>query len=105
MVLVYPLLNQDRKPSLRNAHLIPVSEETEQPARAELITKSFRHMLSHPCADFAVLPDTLADAMLHALPYQRLRINVELPHILDIEDAAMFLQMAVDGGIFPFQEA
>lgn len=61
-------------------------------------------MLSHTSADFAIPPDTLADAMLHALPDQWLRVDVQLPHILDVEDAAMFLQMSVDGRLFSFQE-
>ena len=42
--------------------------------------------------------------MLHAFPDQWLRVDVEFPHILDIEDAAVFLQMTIDGRIFSFQE-
>ena len=43
--------------------------------------------------------------MLHAFPNQRLRIDIQLPHILDVENPPMFFQVSVDRGIFIFEEA
>ena len=82
-----------------------MTKKAKYPPRAKLISERFRHVLPDSGAKVAILPYALASIVLHTFPDQWLRINVQFPHILDVEDPTVFLQVPIDGRILPLQEA
>ena len=63
-----------------------------------------RHVLPDPNAEVTVRPYAVAYIVLHTLPDKWLRIDAQLPHVFDIKNSSVFLQVSVNGRLLPFQK-